>query len=167
MYGSCLEYTEQTEQNKTALMSIWREMENSRVLEQHQNFTTQVSWPVLYKWAGTHRYAVAPHLVFTLWRPRTFYSVPGPLTSSQYPFLSPPYQSVSWRFITLGCDMWLSPLSSFRDYMTLTFLFLRKWNVSWKLHPCANTKVLCVSSGTAVLRICLVLCCLSAPTSCI
>ncbi len=51
------------------------------------------------KWAGTHQYAVSSLLGFTPWRTGTFYGVPRPLTSSQYPCLSSPYQNVSWWFI--------------------------------------------------------------------
>ncbi len=51
------------------------------------------------QWAGKQQCAVPPLLDFTPWRTGTFYGTPGPLTSSQYPFLSSPYQSVSWQLI--------------------------------------------------------------------
>ncbi len=60
---------------------------------------------------------------------------------------------VSWRFIILGCNTWLSPLSSLMYYMRLTFLFSWYWNVSLTLHPCANT-VCALRNGSAAHLLC-------------
>ncbi len=124
--------------------------------------TTLIISKKMEKHNSQHQYAVPPLLDFTSWHTGTFYSVPGPLTSSQYPFLSPPCQSVSWRFITLGCNTWLSPLSSLTDYMTLIFLFLWKWNASLTLHPHANSgiKVSCAlrNGWRCAFALCSVIC---------
>ncbi len=65
-----------------------------------------------------------PDLDFPSWSTRTFYSIPGPLTSSQYSSLSSPYQSVSWQLITLGWT--LASLFS-RGLLSLSSGDLQEW----------------------------------------